>query len=201
MTTPPLQLPRHTVESAPEASRDLLKTAQARYGFVPNLLGIMANAPALLEAYLAINGTFGKTSLSPVERQIILIAANFENECDYCMAAHTMSTGTQVLNPEIITALRENTPIADARLEALRAFAAETVRTRGWPSPESSARFLDAGYSPAQALEVVLGIGAKTLSNYANHLAGTPLDDAFAPARWTKPASGDARGCGCGCTH
>ncbi len=33
-------------------------------------------------------------------------------------------------------------------------------------------------------LEVVLGIGMKTLSNYTNHLAETPLDAQFQPVTW-----------------
>lgn len=39
-----------------------------------------------------------------------------------------------------------------------------------------------------QVLEVVLGIGIKTLSNYTNHIAGTPLDEACAKAAWSKAA-------------
>lgn len=197
MTAPRVQVPVQGIESAPSASRDMLKAAQAKLGFVPNLFGVFANAPALLEGYLALSGIFDKTSLSPTERQVVLLATSFENGCDYCMAAHTAIAGMQKVDQGVIGALRENQPIADAKLEALRSFAAETVRTRGWPSSESVARFTSAGYSPAQALEVVLGIGVKTISNYVNHLAGTPLDAAFAPAKWSKPACGT----GCGCSH
>lgn len=187
-----VNVPVQNVESAPAASRDLLKAAGSKFGFVPNLLGMFANAPALLEGYLALAGIFDKTSLSPTERQIVLLAVSFENGCEYCMAAHSAIAGMQKVDQGVIGALREGKPIAQTNLEALRAFAAETVRTRGWPSPETVAMFTGAGYTPAQALEVILGIGLKTLSNYANHLAATPLDAAFAPAKWSKP------GCGCG---
>lgn len=187
-----INVPVHSVESAPVASRDLLKAAGSKFGFVPNLLGMFANAPALLEGYLTLAGIFDKTSLSPTERQVVLLAASFENGCEYCMAAHSAIAGMQKIDQGVIGALRDGHPIAHAKLEALRSFTAEAVRTRGWPSTEAVARFIGAGYTPAQALEVVLGIGVKTLSNYANHLAATPLDDAFAPVKWSKP------GCGCG---
>ncbi|CAG0986593.1 hypothetical protein PHYC_02058 [Phycisphaerales bacterium] len=193
MTAPGIQVPVQTVETAPAASRDLLKAVHGKFGFVPNLLGACANAPALLEGYLALAGTFDKTSLSPTERQVVLLATSFENGCEYCMAAHTAIAGMQKVDQGVVAALRENTPIADARLEALRSFAADTVRTRGWPASGSIARFTAAGYTAAQALEVVLGIGVKTISNYVNHLAGTPLDAAFTPAKWAKPAC--ATGC------
>jgi hypothetical protein len=32
---------------------------------------------------------------------------------------------------------------------------------------------------------VLVGIALKTLSNYTNHLAETPLDAVFAPRAWT----------------
>ncbi|HBS29999.1 MAG TPA: carboxymuconolactone decarboxylase [Phycisphaerales bacterium] len=185
-------VPVRSVESAPVASRDLLKAAGSKFGFVPNLLGMFANAPALLEGYLTLAGIFDKTSLSPTERQVVLLAVSFENGCEYCMAAHSAIAGMQKVDQGVISALRDGGSIADARLEALRSFAAEVVRTRGWPSPETVSRFTGAGYTPAQALEVVLGVGVKTLSNYANHLAATPLDAAFAPVKWSMP------GCGCG---
>ena len=44
--------------------------------------------------------------------------------------------------------------------------------------------FIGAGFSREQVIEVILGITQKTLSNYVNHLADTPLDDAFAPREW-----------------
>lgn len=191
-----VNVPVQSVESAPPASRDMLKAAAGKFGFLPNLLGMFANAPALLEGYLTLAGIFDKTSLSPTERQIVLLAASYENGCEYCMAAHCAIAGMQKVEQAVIGALRDNKPIADAKLEALRSFAAEAVRTRGWASAEAVARFTGAGYTAAQALEVVLGIGVKTLSNYANHLAATPLDAAFAPVKWSKASSCGTSCCG-----
>jgi hypothetical protein len=37
-------------------------------------------------------------------------------------------------------------------------------------------------------LEVVLGVGLKTISNDTTHIAGTPLDAAFKPVEWTESA-------------
>lgn len=185
----PVPLPAHTINEAPTAARELLQSAHDKFGFVPNLLGVMANAPALLEGYLALASAFEKSSLSATERQVVLLATSFENGCEYCMAAHSAIASMQKVAPDVVAALRENRPIADSKLQALRVFAAEMVRTRGWPTPAAAARFTTAGYQPAQTLDVVLGIGVKTLSNYCNHLAATPLDDAFAAATWTRPES------------
>ncbi|MGF1588067.1 MAG: hypothetical protein ACFCU7_02295 [Pleurocapsa sp.] len=47
--------------------------------------------------------------------------------------------------------------------------------------------FYQVGYTPQQALEVVLGIAIKTMSNYTNSIAGTPLDDVVKSYHWKKP--------------
>ena len=48
-------------------------------------------------------------------------------------------------------------------------------------------KFQNAGFSKAQVLEVILAASYKTLSNYINHVADTPLDDAFASQAWVPP--------------
>jgi alkylhydroperoxidase family enzyme len=62
------------------------------------------------------------------------------------------------------------------------------TKTRGRPSIDDTRAFLSAGFTKAQVHEVVLGVGMKTLSNYTNHVAGTPLDTASARAAWSKAA-------------
>ena len=59
-----------------------------------------------------------------------------------------------------------------------------SVETRGWPTEEAKAAFFEAGYGTAEYLEVILGIAVKTISNYTNHAADTPLDAAFEDSRW-----------------
>lgn len=176
-------------KTAPQAVREVLAQVRKKFGFVPNLLGNMANAPSLLKAYLAVSTLFDESSLTPTERQVVLLAASAKNNCGYCVAAHTAIAAMQKVSQDAVDAARNRRPIADAKLEALRRFAEETVETRGWPSEATRKRFSDAGYSPSQALEVVLGIGMKTLSNYTNHLTGTALDEPFAPAAWHTSAS------------
>ncbi len=85
---------------------------------------------------------------------------------------------------EVIASLRDDRPISYAKLEALRQFTKAVVSQRGWVPEQNLQAFLDAGYTRAQVLEVVLGVSLKTLSNFINHLAETPIDEqfqAFAP--------------------
>ncbi len=174
-----------SIETAPEASKPLLEGAQKAYGFVPNLLGTMAPAPALLEGYMTLAGIFDKSDLSETERQIILMTNNRLNGCTYCMAAHTTISQMAKVPADVIEALRNNTPIADAKLEALRTFAAAINESRGWASEEQIAAFLAAGYTEQTVLEVILGTSLKVMSNYTNHVAATEIDAPFAPNVWS----------------
>lgn len=174
----------HTVATAPEAAKPFLEGAQKNYGFVPNLLGTMAESPALLESYLTLGGILAKTNLSETERQIILMTNNRLNGCTYCMAAHTTISKGAGVPEDVIHALRTNTPISDRKLEALRQFAIVVNETRGWPTQAQVDALIAAGYTRQTVLEVVLGTAFKVLSNYTNHIADTELDAAFAPNAW-----------------
>jgi AhpD family alkylhydroperoxidase len=178
----------HDVDTAPAAARETLAGAKKAYGFLPNLLAVMAGAPALLKSYHTLVDLFEETSLSPSERQVVLLATSYENNCEYCVAAHTVIAGMQRVPDDVVQAIRAGRPIVDPKLEALRRFTTAVVSARGRPSDAEVAAFLDAGYGRIQVLEVVLGVGLKTLSNYTNHIAETPLDRAFARAAWSKPA-------------
>lgn len=176
----------HTIETAPDAAKPLLEGAQKSVGFVPNLYAAMAEAPTLLETYQTVGKIIAKTSLSETERQIVMMTNNRLNGCEYCMAAHsTISKGAGV--PEdVIDALRAGTEIEDAKLEALRRFAIVMNKTRGWPDNADIEALLAAGYTRQTVLEVVLLTAFKVLSNYTNHVAHTPVDDAFSGMAWTE---------------
>lgn len=174
----------HTMQTAPGASRPILEGARKNLGFVPNLLGALAEAPVALEGYLALTGLVAKTSFSPAEQQVILIATSVANGCEYCVAAHSTIAAMHKVPEDVIAALRANSSIPDPRLEALRQFTATLVGKRGHAGDQEVQDFLAAGFTRAQVLEVVLGIAMKTLSNYANHLIDTPVDAAFAPRAW-----------------
>jgi len=182
----------HDLATSPEGAQPFLNAAKGAYGFIPNLLATMAEAPAILEGYMTLADIFGKTDLSETERQIILMTNNRLNGCHYCMAAHTSISQGAGVPADVIAALRTDTPIADPKLEALRTFAAMINEKRGWPEPVDVNAFLAAGYTRQNILEVILGTALKVLSNYTNHVAETELDAAFSPNAWTPSLAGAA---------
>lgn len=174
----------HSKDSAPAPGKPLLQKSLDTYGFIPNLHGVMAEAPALLEAYQTIGGLWAKTELSVLERQIVLMTINRVNECHYCMAAHSMIATMEKMPADILDALRAGSALADPKLEALRRFTETMVETRGWANDAAVQALLDAGYAKATVLEIVLGISYKVMSNYVNHLAETALDTPFQAHKW-----------------
>ena len=178
--------PVHTKESASDQSRPSLEAVEKAFGFIPNLLGVMATSPALTEAYLAVSNIFEKkTALTAAEQQVVLLAVSRYHECRYCMAAHSAIADMYKVPPEVTDAIRNDRPIPDAKLEALRQLVTAIVDQRGWPSDQVMQTFINAGYQPAHVFDVLVGVAQKTLSNFTNHLASTPLDPQFKARDWS----------------
>lgn len=179
----------HSLDTAPEPSRSALQAARTSFGFVPNLVGAMAESPALAHAYMAVHKEFStRSSLTPPEQQLVLLAASYVNGCRYCMAAHSGLGRAAGLSPDHVAALRSGASLKDRRLDALRTFTEAVVRNRGHVSRETTEAFLTAGFTTQAILDVIVGIAFKTMSNYTDNLFEPPLDEGLKKWVWTRPA-------------
>lgn len=173
--------------TAPEAARKALAVTQKNFGMIPNLEKVMASAPPLLKGYATLWDLFDTTTLTPIERQVVYLTANFENECNYCVPWHSMLAKQAGMHASVIEALRSGARISDNKLEALRTFTRTLIANRGKATKSELQNFFDAGYTDVQALEVILGLAIKLMSNFTNSIAGTPLDKEVENLRWKKP--------------
>lgn len=178
----------HTEETAPDASKPLLAESQKAYGMIPNLHATMAEAPGLLEAYKVLGSLLGDSSFDKDELTVVWQTINVEHACHYCVPAHTGIAKGMKVDDAITNALRDETPLPSAHLEALRDFTLNVVRSRGEVDDTAVNNFLAAGYTKRHVLEVVLGTAHKTMSNYTNHITQTPVDTAFQKFEWHKAA-------------
>lgn len=180
--------PDHTIENSEGAIKGLLRSMQVKFGGMEaNMFAKMANCPTALKAYIGLSLVFEKSTLTPAEQQLVMLTASRQNECSYCVPLHTTNGFIKGLKPEIMEAVREDREITqDAKLEALRQFTKIVITTHGKPSKEQVKAFTDAGYTTEQVLEVVTGIALKTISNAANHIMETELDEPFEMNRWEK---------------
>ena len=179
----------HQTATAPEASQPILEATEQALGFVPNLYRVMAESPAALTAYQAIGQAQQFSALTAIEQQVVAITMSVANGCEYCVAAHsTLATGVNI-DAATLAALRDDQPPPQERLEALRRFTLSTLAHEGWTPDAALETFLAAGFQRQHIFDVISLIAMKTLANYVNHIADTPLDDAFARQAWQASAT------------
>ena len=174
----------HTKDTAPEALKPIFDQVKQAYGFIPNLYGIFANSPVALQTYLNVLDLLAKHSaLDAQEQQLVMLAVSAENRCDYCVAAHSAVAAMAKVPADQIQAVLENKELSDPKRTALVRFARKTIEHRGWTPAADIEAFLAAGYTQQHVLDILSIAAIKTLSNYTNHLANTPIDAAFTGGR------------------
>lgn len=174
----------HTIESAPESLKENLATVKKNNGgYIPNLIGLLANSPTALETYQTVGAINRRNSLTPTEREVVQITAAVTNGCGFCVAGHTAISIKQIKMPEdVLNALRQGTPIeSDAKLDTLAKFTLAVIQFKGKVGQELLDDFFAAGYTAENALDVVLGVSLATLCNYANNLINTPINPELQP--------------------
>lgn len=172
--------PRIQDDQVPAGSRPFVEKVKKSFGFVPNLFAAFSNSPVLLEGYLGLDAVYSKGTLSPAERQLVLLTASVVNECAYCTAAHsTVAKGMLHVPAAVIAAVRARQPVADAKLNALVNLTREVVQSRGHVGPATIQSFLEAGFNREQIGEVLVGVALKTMSNYTHHLSHVEIDAPF----------------------
>mgnify|MGYP003385894943 FL=1 len=169
----------YTPETAPQAAQDELKNSAEVFGWVPNLHAVLAEAPPVLTAYKSLHGLFQQSSFDAEELTVVWQSINLENTCHYCVPAHTTIAGMMAVDSTLINALLEGKALPTEKLEVLKDTTKALLNQRGDLNDEQIARFTAVGYGNQQLLEIILGIAQKTISNYTNKLAHTPLDDQF----------------------
>ena len=176
----------HTVETAPEGSKESLEGSVKAFGMLPNLHGVLAESPETLEGYKTLHHLFQNTSFNAEELTVVWQTINVYHECHYCVPAHTGIAGMMKVDEKITEALRNQTELPTKKLQVLHETTLALTENRGNLTDEQLNAFFNEGYGNKQLLEIVLGLSQKVISNYTNHLAKTPVDDAFKKFEWSK---------------
>jgi uncharacterized peroxidase-related enzyme len=180
-------LPYLTTDTAEPAAAERLAAAGKALGAVPNMYTAMANSPGLLATYLDGYQHFRQGSgFTPAEQEVVFLTISRFNECEYCMAAHSFIADHKSKVPVDVTdAIRADRAVDDERFAALVGMTRSLLETRGRPAEADVAAFREAGYTDRQVLELILAIAVKTLSNWTNHVFGTPVDEMFSGRTWS----------------
>jgi len=162
--------PTHQLESAPPEARPFLEETQRRFGFIPLASARHATAPAVVEGFALLHGVFEKTSLSPLEREVVALVLASKLDCRLCRDIHRHVARQHGASSELIEQLLARRGIAEPKLSALAELTERVVDTQGAVSDAELERFFAQGFTPRQALEVVVGVATYTLSIFANHM-------------------------------
>lgn len=110
----------------------------------------------------------------------MLLAASKENNCRYSTASHSALARffANVPNDAIVT-IESDQHFSDHKLNALVNVTRQLVSQRGYAPRKTIDEFIAAGYSKDQLLEVLVGFGLKTISNYFGHVSAIEIDLIF----------------------
>jgi len=169
-----------SIDQAKPEAQEILNAIKQKFGKVPNVYAAVANSPAALKAVLTYKENLGAGEFSPKEIEAIDLAIAQQNECEYCLAAHTALAKMYGFSEEETIELR-NASIADPKLKALTSLAKEIVSTQGRPKQELIDAFLAEGYNRGALVELIAAISKNIFTNYFNHIADTEID--FPPAK------------------
>lgn len=156
-------------------ARTLLGRVERALGVTPNMMRAMASSPAVLDAYLQFSGALSKGLLpARVQEQIALVAA-VENECGYCLAAHTVLGARAGVAEDDLVAGRD-ARASDPKVEAALTFAKQIIASKGFVTDEELAAVRGAGYGDGEIGEIVAAVALNTFTNYFNSVGQTTLD-------------------------
>ena len=166
----------HTLESAPAASRRAMEATTRQLGYLPAAMARMESSPELTDGFLKMSALFDTTTLEPIAREVVIMTVATRNGCHICIAIHSARLSALGASEDLIAALRDASPVPDERLAAVQVFTTQVLDTVGGVGDEALDAFLAHGFTTRNALEVVLGIGAYTMSTLANRMTQAPLD-------------------------
>ena len=161
--------------------QELLAGAEAKFGFVPNVLRQMSTSTAALEVYMQGQAALGAEGnrLTDKERNFVQLAVSQVNECDYCKAAHVAigrmggadtSDLEAVAAGQTIDASEGGDHVAATRL---------LMEKQGHLTAEDLGKLEQQGIDKEVLYEIIGNIAVKTVSNWVNHIAGTKIDAQF----------------------
>jgi AhpD family alkylhydroperoxidase len=159
--------------NAPAPAREALAKTKRAFGAIPEPLARYASSPLMLTAALGGLDAFEKSSLAPLEREVLAMTMGRVNGCHFCLELHGRLLASMKAPDEVRSALRTGAALSDRRLEALRQLVLASLAEHGNVPPRVWSDFREAGFSHEQALDVLLGISVYTLTTYANRLTET----------------------------
>ncbi|MGI8967574.1 MAG: carboxymuconolactone decarboxylase family protein [Chloroflexota bacterium] len=169
------RLPAIEPTTATEEVKRALDGAGTHLGTSPNVVRAMANSPAALIGYLALETALTEATLDVRLRLQIALAVAEANDCQGCVAAHMRAGIALGLNAAAIQGARQATS-SDPKVEAALQFARTVAEYRGDLTDDEFDRMRRAGYSHEEIAEIIANVVLSIYANYFNAIAQTEID-------------------------
>jgi uncharacterized peroxidase-related enzyme len=112
------RLSRPERNKLPQESQQLLKEIESAMGRIPNLFATYASYPPLLRAnWQKVKVALMEGELSRRFKEAVALLVSHDNDCSYCVAAHSGALRQMGMDDDTITAILENR-LADAEFDA-----------------------------------------------------------------------------------
>ena len=174
----------HTIESAPEKSKQALQNLELTFGVIPNVTATMAESPVLINAFVDSFANFLDASFNESEKQVLLLTNAVTLKCPWTVAFHSTMALQEGVPESDVKAIRDGKLPNEPKYVALSGMAKALIEKRGNLTEADFQRFTSAGYSDAQILEVITGTGISTMVATAANMARTPVEDLFKAQTW-----------------
>jgi AhpD family alkylhydroperoxidase len=170
------KFPVYTVDSAPEGSKPALRDLQAAFGMIPNIAGVMAISPVLINSLVGLFGRVHGGSFTEAQIQTLLLTNAVTNACSWAVAFHTALALKEGLDPADVDAIRAGRAPKDSKHNALSTLARTLIEKRGRIDDQDAGHFFAAGFGKDHLLEVIAVIAASTITNYTGNVTNPPLE-------------------------
>ncbi len=162
-------------ELATEAAKVTMAMVSKKLGRVPNMYQVMANSPAVLEAYVKFNGALSGGTLGSKMAELIALATAETNACSYCLSAHTFFGARVGLSEEQMLEGRGFYSSGEKANTGLL-FVKKMLEAPKEISSSDIEPLRNAGYSDGDILEIVANVIRNIFTNYINIISETEVD-------------------------
>ena len=169
-----------TREEVSATNQVIFDSLKKGLGMVPNLYATFAHSETALATYMAFQNA--KSSISGKAREVVNLVVSQVNECQYCLAAHTMLGKMNGFTDAQIIEIRRGHASFDTKLDALARLTKGITQSRGHVEQALVDAFFAAGWTKENLVDAIVIIGDKTVSNYMHSTTKIPVDFPAAPA-------------------
>jgi len=164
-----------TQATADAEQKPLLEAIQGKLGIVPNFLGVFANSPDALKAFLGLHAITETGNLDHQTGERIALAIAQGNDCEYCLSAHTAIGRKAGLSSDEMNANRAGTS-QDTKAAAAVVFAKALNDNLGNVTQAELNAVREAGYGDAEIIEIITHVGMNILTNMVGKASQVDID-------------------------